>query len=101
MTHLSNALHALLALAAGFGLGLAFFGGLWWTVQRLGRGSRALWLAPLSSLTRTALLLAACWWVASGDPGRFALCLAGWLIARQIMIRRCTPATGNGGGACT
>jgi F1F0 ATPase subunit 2 len=101
MTDMSNMLHALLPLAAGFGLGLAFFGGLWWTVQQIGRDSRAMWLLPLSSLTRMAMLLAACWWVASSDLGRFALCFAGWLIARQIMIRRCAPASERGGGACT
>lgn len=101
MTNLSDLFHGLLALAAGFALGLAFFGGLWWTVHQIGRGSRALWLVPLSSLTRTGLLLAACWWVASGDLGRLALCLAGWLIARQLMIHRCAAATGKGGGACT
>lgn len=101
MTDMSEALRSLLALAAGFGLGLAFFAGLWWTVQRLGRGSSAVWLLPLSSLMRTALLLAGCWWVASGDLARLALCLAGWLIARQLMIRRCAPAAAKGGDACT
>lgn len=101
MTDMSNVLYALFALAAGFGLGLAFFGGLWWTVQQLGRGSRAIWLFPLSSLMRTALLFAACWWVASGDLGRLALCLAGWLIARQLVIHRCAPVPGKGGSACT
>lgn len=101
MTNVSDVLNGLLALAAGFGFGLAFFAGLWWTVQRIRRGSRALWLLPLSSLMRTALLLAGCWWVASGDLGRLALCLAGWLIARQLLIHRCAPATQKGGGACT
>ena len=101
MTNVSDVLNGGLALAAGFGLGLAFFAGLWWTVQRLGRGSRAMWLFPLSSLTRTGLLLAGSLWIASGDLGRLALCLSGWLIARQFMIRRCAPAAGKGGGACT
>ena len=104
MTNMSDALHCLLALAAGFGLGLAFFGGLWWTVSRLSRGDCAVWLFPLSSFVRTALLLAGFWWVASGDLVRLALCLLGWLIARQLMIRRCGPRAGiaeKGGAACT
>lgn len=101
MTNLANSLHGLLALAAGFVLGFAFFGGLWWTVQQLGRGSRAAWLFPLSSLARTVLLLAACGWVADGDLACLALCLAGWLVARQVMIQRCAAATAKGGGACT
>ena len=98
---MSDALHYLLALAAGFALGLAFFGGLWWTVQRVSRRNSAVWLFPLSSLVRTALLLAGFWWVARGDLVRLALCLVGWLIARQLMIRRCGPAAAKGGTACT
>ena len=86
MTNMSDAFHYFLAFAAGFGLGLAFFGGLWWTVSRLSRGNCAVWLFPLISFVRTALLL------------------AGWLIARQFMIRRCGPRAGiaeKGGAACT
>ena len=65
MTNMSEALDYLLAFVAGFGLGLAFFGGLWWTVSRLSRGNGAAWLFPLSSLVRTALLLVGFWWVAA------------------------------------
>lgn len=104
MTDISDSLHYFLALAAGFGLGLVFFGGLWWTVSRLARGHRAVWLFPLSFLVRTALLLAGFWWVANGGLVRLALCLAGWLIARRFMLRRCGPRAGideKGGAACT
>jgi F1F0 ATPase subunit 2 len=101
MTNMSDALHYFLALGAGFALGLAFFGGLWWTVQRVSRGNAAVWLFPLSSLVRTILLLAGFWWVSGGDLVRLALCLAGWLIARQLMIRRCGPAATKGDTACT
>jgi F1F0 ATPase subunit 2 len=101
MITMNDALHYFLALAAGFGLGLAFFGGLWWTVQRMAREKSAVWLIPLSSLVRTGLLLGGFWWVARGDLVRLALCLVGWLIARQFMIRRCGPTATKGGPACT
>lgn len=104
MTNMSDAFHYLFAFAAGFGLGLAFFGGLWWTVSCLSRGKCAAWLFPLSSFVRTALLLAGLWWVGGGDLLLLALCLVGWLIARQFMIRRCGPRAGiaeKGGAACT
>ena len=104
MTNMIDALDYLLAFVAGFGLGLAFFAGLWWTVSRLSRGNCAAWLFPLSSFVRTALLLVGFWWVASGDLVRLALCLASWLIARRFMIRRCAPRAGiaeKGGAACT
>ena len=98
---MSNAFDYLFALAAGVALGLAFFGGLWWTVQRVSRGNRAAWLFPLSSLVRTVVLLAGFWWVSSGDLVRLTLCLGGWLIARQFMIRRCGPTVTKGSTACT
>ena len=104
MTNMSDALHYPLAFAAGFGLGLTFFGGLWWTVSRLSRGNCAPWLFPLSSFVRTALLLVGFWWVASGDFVRLALCFLGWLIVRRFMIRCCGPRAGiaaKGGAACT
>jgi len=97
---MTDSLSYALALAAGFLLGLAFFGGLWWTVQRVSRDPGAAWLFPLSSLVRTALLLAGFWWVAGGNLTRLALCLAGWLIARRLMIRRC-GLTDKGGAPCT
>jgi F1F0 ATPase subunit 2 len=101
MEDMNDALHYLFALATGFALGLGFFGGLWWTVQRVSRGNGAVWLVPLSSLVRTVLLLAGFWWVSSGEFVRLALCLAGWLTARQLMIRRCGPAATKGDTACT
>ena len=98
---MSDAFHYFFALAAGVALGLAFFGGLWWTVQGVSRGNRAAWLFPLSSLVRTVVLLAGFWWVSSGDLVRLTACLAGWLIARHIMFRRYGPAATKGGAACT
>jgi F1F0 ATPase subunit 2 len=101
---MSDALHYLLAFAAGFALGLAFFGGLWWTAARLCRGNCAAWFFPLSSFSRGALLLVGFWWVGSCDLALLALCLAGWLIARRCMIRCCGPRAGiveKGGAPCT
>jgi F1F0 ATPase subunit 2 len=70
-------------------------------VLRVTRGQSATWLFPLSSLVRTALLLAGFWWVARGNLMQLALCLAGWLTARQLIIRRYGPAPTNGNPACT
>jgi F1F0 ATPase subunit 2 len=98
---MSDALHYFLVLVAGFGLGLGFFGGLWWTVLRVTRGQSATWLFPLSSLVRTALLLAGFWSFARGNPMQLAPCLAGWLIARQFIIRRYGPAPTKGNTVCT
>ncbi len=98
---MSEVLHYLLALGAGFALGLGFFGGLWWTVQRVARRNSAVWLFPVSSLVRVALLLAGIWWVAHGDVVRLLLCVAGWLTARQLVLRRFGPVGAKGDDACT
>jgi F1F0 ATPase subunit 2 len=92
------------ALIAGFGLGLAYFAGLWWTVQRLGHTRSPAGLIVLSSLLRMSLLLGGFFVVAGGDLMRLALCLMGWLTARQFSIRRFGPdgmPERKGGGSCT
>lgn len=104
MTMMREASSIFLALAAGLVLGVAFFGGLWWTVARVTSGRGAAWLLPLSSLVRTALVLAGFWLVAQGQPLRLAACVGGWLLARWFMIRRFGPrgaAAQKGDTSCT
>ncbi|MFI4867465.1 MAG: ATP synthase subunit I [Steroidobacterales bacterium] len=76
----------LLALAAGLVLGAIYFGGLWWTVLR-GIGSRhaALWFS-VSLLLRTAVAMLGFYLVARGSWERLVVCLAGFVVARFIMI---------------
>jgi F1F0 ATPase subunit 2 len=100
---------ALTAVLAGGVLGLLFYGGLWWTVQRLARfGHPALVLAG-SALLRMAAALAGFYWVAVGLSGgatagsaegmadgrwwRIALCLAGFLVARLAVGWYTRPAS--------
>ena len=77
----------LLALAAGLVLGAVYFGGLWWTVLR-GIGSRhaALWFF-VSLLLRTAVAMLGFYLVARGSWERLVVCLAGFVVARFIVIR--------------
>ena len=76
----------LLALAAGLVLGAVYFGGLWWTVLR-GIGSRhaALWFF-VSLLLRTAVAMLGFYLVARGSLERLVVCLAGFIVARFIVI---------------
>ena len=100
---MTDVLFLLFAAVAGFALGVAFFGGLWWTVSRVMRGLGAWWL-PVSSLVRTVGLLAGFWLVAQGSLVRLAACVAGWLIARWWTVRRLGPPradAGKGGRSCT
>ncbi len=70
------------SVAAGFVLGLMFYGGLWWTVRHATD-----FRSPASTMLGLALLrlsatLAGFHWVASGEWSQMLLCLLGFLLAR-------------------
>ncbi len=75
----------------GVGLGVFFFGGLWWTVRR-GIRSRhaALWFTG-SLLVRAGAALAGIYWLAAGRWERMLACIAGFFIARLLVTRFAGP----------
>ncbi len=76
-----------LALAAGMILGILFFGGLWWTVNRgLTAAVPALWFG-LSSLLRVAVTGCALYFFARLGLPSLTACLCGFLIARSAVKR--------------
>ena len=80
------------ALLGGVALGALFFGGLWWTVRR-GLSSRqpaALFLGSL--LLRTLLVVAGFFFVSGGDWRNLVASLAGFLLARTVMMKVFGPA---------
>ncbi len=84
-----------LAGALGFGmlLGWFFFGGLWWTLQRLPTSRQPMLLALGSLVTRVAVTVLGFYWIAAGDWRRIAAAVVGFLIVRQLLIRRIRPPT--------
>lgn len=77
----------ILALIAGGLLGLFFFGGLWWTIQRgLKAKTPALWFLG-SALVRTGITIAGFYWVSGGQWERLLACLLGFLAARFAILR--------------
>ena len=75
------------ALVVGLLLGLVFFGGLWWTVQRSASAKNpALWFIG-SLLLRTAITLAGFYAFANGSWLRLLICMLGFLIARIVVVR--------------
>lgn len=102
---MTEALQLLAVLAGGLLVGLVSFGGLWWAVRRLVDGESRWWVFPLGSLLRTALVLGGFWLLsAGGDLPRLACGVVGWLLARQLMIRRFGPGrepSEKGGHPCT
>lgn len=77
----------IVALVAGFSLGMLFFGGLWLTVRALPRSRYPAALMLGSFWGRTALVVAG-FIVVLGRRWQNALvCLVGFLIARLLLAR--------------
>jgi F1F0 ATPase subunit 2 len=75
------------ALMGGVALGILFFGGLWWTVQRGVHSERpALWFFT-SFLLRTTLAMAGLYYISAGHWPRLLVCLLGCMIGRLIVMR--------------
>jgi F1F0 ATPase subunit 2 len=75
------------ALVMGFLLGVFFFGGLWWTVQK-GLSSRQPALLFLGSLLlRTFTTVAGFYFASGGHWERLLICLFGFFVMRHIVVR--------------
>ncbi len=89
---MSDTLGLAIAFLAGALLGVFFFGGLWWTVQKGVTSERpALWFLG-SLLLRTGLTLAGFYLVAQGHWSRVLMSLLGFLIARIFVVTRLARA---------
>jgi F1F0 ATPase subunit 2 len=76
-----------LALCAGFALGTAFFGGLWWTVRRgLPSQWAGLWFTG-SFLLRTAVTVTGFYFIALGGWKTLTGCLLGFACSRLVVVR--------------
>ncbi|MDA7865213.1 ATP synthase subunit I [Akkermansiaceae bacterium] len=73
--------------AAGGLLGVIFFGGLWWTVQRGMVSSRPVTWFVGSVLVRMGLVLLGFYLVGANDFSRFLACLIGFMLARIALMR--------------
>jgi F1F0 ATPase subunit 2 len=80
-----EALAALIAVAAGAGLGAIFFGGLWWTVRRAASSARPAQCIVVSALLRMSMALGGFYLVAGGHWERLLLCLVGFIAARAVV----------------
>jgi F1F0 ATPase subunit 2 len=75
----------LLAFLAGGLIGAAYFGGLWWTIQKgMISDHPARWFS-VSLLVRTGIALTGFYFVGRENWQRMLLCLAGFLIARLLV----------------
>ena len=76
-----------LSTAGGVVIGLLYFGTLWWTVRRIRPAQHSAALVAASFLIRAALAAGALVLVSGGDPLPLLAAVAGFLIARTILIR--------------
>ena len=84
------------AFLAGIVLGVFFFGGLWWTLQKLISSRRAALWVSASMLFRTSVTLLGFYFVGHGSWKRMLTCLFGFLIARFVIFR----LSRKSGGLC-
>jgi F1F0 ATPase subunit 2 len=84
---MGEAVRLALAFAAGSLLGVMFFGGLWWTIEK-GMSSKqpGLWFLG-SLLLRTVIALSGFYLIADGQWERLVTCLVGFIVARVIVVR--------------
>ena len=76
-----------LGCVAGLTLGLLFFGGLWWTTQRLATSSRPALVVSVSLLVRTGVLALALVVLARADVSLLVGAAVGLVIARIVLTR--------------
>jgi len=77
----------ILVFIAGIALGAFFFGGLWWTVLKGLQTRHPGLIFGLSLFIRTGGTLAGFVAVSQGNFNRLVSCLAGFFVARGIILR--------------
>jgi len=84
---MSDTTGLVISLLAGLLLGVQFFGGLWWTVQRILTARHPVALVMGSLLLRMGTVIIGMVVVAHGHWERFVVCLLGLVIARGVVTR--------------
>jgi F1F0 ATPase subunit 2 len=74
-----------LCLLAGIGLGMLFYGGLWFTVRALPRSEHPMALAFASFSARTGVVLTGFVLVTGHRWHNAVLCLLGFVLARTLL----------------
>jgi F1F0 ATPase subunit 2 len=88
----------LLALIGGLVVGVAYYGGLWWTVNRVGAAERPGLLFGVSFFVRTVLALAGLFLFTALHWLLIAAYMASFIVARIYLTRRwgLEPRSGTG-----
>jgi len=85
-------LYLCMTFMAGIAIGALYFGGLWWTVQRLPRSRNPSLLMLVSFLVRTGAA-AGCFILIMGNKWEpIAAGLLGFVVIRIVLVRRVKAA---------
>lgn len=83
-----NTLWIIAALVIGIALGVFYFGGLWLTVRSVTKVQRPAMLVFGSFLGRMGIVLLGFYLVMNGRWERMVAVMAGFLLARMLLMRR-------------
>jgi F1F0 ATPase subunit 2 len=84
-------LQGLWVLPIGFGLGIFYFSCLWFTVQRLPHSPHPVGLIVGSGILRLSVAMLGFYLIVGGHWERLLIALAGFLLARSLLIARWKP----------
>jgi F1F0 ATPase subunit 2 len=85
---MTDAVYLIASLAAGAILGIVYFRGLWQTVLRLPDFKRPAWSMSWSFAARVGIVMAGFYFIMQGHLERLAMAMAGFILVRQILVRR-------------
>ncbi|HOD35448.1 MAG TPA: ATP synthase subunit I [Syntrophales bacterium] len=77
-----------LSLGAGAVLGMIYFGGLWHTVRKLAGTQKPVSTMLWSFAVRTGIVMTGFYFVMGGRWERLVAALLGFLLIREVLIRR-------------
>ena len=83
---MSDGLSYVLSVIAGLALGTFYFGGLWWTVERIARVRNPGLLYMGSLLVRLMVVVGVFYFLTGGRWERLAFCVGGLLVARFAVM---------------
>jgi F1F0 ATPase subunit 2 len=81
-----------LTFLAGMALGVFFFGGLWVTIRQIPTSTRPGMVLLASLILRMAVTLGTFMLIMDGSWQRLLACVAGFILMRQLLIRRWGPS---------
>ncbi len=84
---MNEALTWAFSMLAGAGLGVLFFGGLWWTVRKVVSSSHSMVWLLASFVVRMAVTVAGFYFVGDGHWQRLLAALLGFVVARIVVTR--------------